>query len=108
MTTWRDFLLYKSHTHTWMTYLPLAPNDLDFPEILGLRVPLPTLVQNCNEDPLYTMEGMKEADEILGGVYEKAGAEESYRCSFYPGGHKFDLEMQAEAFAWWDRWLKDG
>lgn len=106
MTTWRDFLLHKSHTHTWMTYLPLAPNDLDFPEILGLRVPRPTLVQNCTEDPLYTLEGMQEADRILGQVYTKAGEADKYQCSFYPGGHKFDREMQADAFGWWDRWLK--
>lgn len=108
MTTWRDFLLHKSHTHTWMTYVPLAPNDLDFPEILGLRVPRPTLVQNCEEDPLYTPAEMHQADRILRSVFDKAGAPEAYRCSFYPGGHKFDREMQAEAFAWWDRWLKEG
>ncbi|MCP5114847.1 MAG: acetylxylan esterase, partial [bacterium] len=32
MTTWRDFLLDKAFTHTWMTYVPLLPRDLDFPE----------------------------------------------------------------------------
>ncbi|MEN8230349.1 MAG: hypothetical protein ABFS38_19460, partial [Bacteroidota bacterium] len=35
MTTWDDFLLNKSYTHTWMTYAPLLPRYLDFPEILG-------------------------------------------------------------------------
>jgi len=39
MTTWRDFLLDKAFTHTWMTYVPLLPKDLDFPEILALRAP---------------------------------------------------------------------
>jgi dienelactone hydrolase len=43
MTTWRDYLLNKCHTHTWMIYIPGLPSDLDYPEILGLRVPLPTL-----------------------------------------------------------------
>lgn len=38
--------------------------------------------------------------------HEKAGATERYLCSFYPGGHVFDLGMQAEAFGWLDRWLK--
>ena len=46
MTTWRDYLLNKCHTHTWMIYIPGIPLDLDYPEILGLRVPLATLVQN--------------------------------------------------------------
>ncbi|MFT7694644.1 MAG: dienelactone hydrolase [Candidatus Latescibacterota bacterium] len=106
MSTWQDFLLHKSYTHTWMTYLPLMPREMDFPEILGLRVPLPTLVQNCNEDSLYTMEGMRAADAILRSVYDKAGAAEQYEARFYPGGHKFDIEMQADAFSWWDEHLK--
>ncbi|MBT6148251.1 MAG: hypothetical protein HN712_06630 [Gemmatimonadetes bacterium] len=105
MTTWGDFLLHKSHTHTWMTYLPLAPRDFEFPEILGLRVPLPTLVQNCWEDSLYTPEGMRKADQILQEVYAKAGAADNYEARFYSGGHKFDLQMQAEAFEWLDRWI---
>jgi dienelactone hydrolase len=107
MTTWKDFLLNKSFTHTWMTYVPLLPRELDFPEILGLRVPLPTLVLNDADDFLYTMPEMTRADEILAEIYAKAGAAERYKCSFYPGPHKFDIKMQEEAFAWYDKWLKD-
>ena len=47
MTTWRDFLLDKAFTHTWMTYVPLLPRELDFPEILALRAPAATMVLNC-------------------------------------------------------------
>ena len=106
MTTWRDYLLNTSDIHTWMVYIPLLPRDLDYPEILGLRVPLPTMVLNNSDDPLFTLPEMKRADDVLRQVYEKAGAVDRYRCSFYPGGHKFDLEMQAEAFDWFDRWLR--
>ncbi|MFT3704099.1 MAG: hypothetical protein QM802_17155 [Agriterribacter sp.] len=106
MTTWKDFLLNKSYTHTWMTYVPLLPNELDFPEILGLRVPLPTLVLNDSEDQLYTLPEMKAADNILQEVYKNANASDRYHCSYYPGPHKFDKQMQAEAFAWFDKWLK--
>ena len=105
MTTWDDFALNKCHTHTWMIYIPVLPRELDFPEVLGLRVPLPTLVLNNREDPLFTMAGMRRADEILREVYAKAGASERYRCSFYPGPHKFDRAMQEEAFAWFERWM---
>jgi len=106
MSTWRDFLLYKSFTHTWMTYVPLLPRDLDFPEILGLRVPLPALVLNDEEDQLFTLTEMERADVVLREVYAKAGAPERYRGSFYPGPHKFDLPMQTEAFDWFDAWLR--
>ncbi len=106
MTTWKDFLLNKSFTHTWMTYVPLLPNELDFPEILGLRVPLSTLVLNDIDDQLYTLPEMKSADKILSEIYKKANAEDHYKCSYYPGPHKFDAKMQSEAFDWFDRWLK--
>lgn len=105
MSTWRDFLLNKSHTHTWMIYVPLLPHDLDYPEILGLRAPLPTLVLNDREDQLFTLPEMERADHMLRDLFAKAGAEDRYRASFYPGPHKFDSAMQQEAFAWFDQWL---
>ena len=105
MTTWRDFCLNKSYTHTWMIYPPGLSRDLDYPEILGLRVPLPTLVQNAEHDQLYTMPEMKRADRMLSDVYKKAGVESHYQSAFYPGTHRFDLKMQAEAFTWLDTWL---
>jgi hypothetical protein len=82
------------------------PLELDYPEVLGLRAPLPTLVLNDSEDELFTLDEMRRADAILAEVYQKADAKDRYRCSFYPGPHKFDLPMQAEAFGWFDRWLK--
>jgi dienelactone hydrolase len=106
MSTWKDFILHKSYTHTWMTYVPLLPNELDFPEILGLRTPLPTLVLNDSDDQLYTLPEMNRAEKILAEVYKKAGAEDRFKCSYYPGPHKFDAKMQTEAFNWFDRWLK--
>jgi dienelactone hydrolase len=106
MTTWRDFLLDKCFTHTWMTYVPLLPRDLDFPEILAVRAPAATMVLNCNEDPLYTLDEMKRADTIMRETFDRAGAADKYRCNFYPGGHKFDRAMQTDSFAWFDKHLK--
>ena len=85
-------------------YLGYDTNEIG--EILGLRAPLPTMVLNDSEDQLYTLPEMQAADRILAQVFEKAGASDRYKCSYYPGLHKFDADMQAEAFAWFDRWLK--
>ena len=74
--------------------------------MLGICVPNPVLVLNNRQDLLFTMPEMQRADGILTEVYKKAGAPERYRASFYDGPHKFDREMQKEAFAWFDRWLK--
>jgi len=106
MTTWRDYLLNKCYTHTWMIYIPALAADLDYPEILGLNLPNPVLVLNNREDDLFTVPEMERADRILTEVYRKAGLAERYRMKFYEGPHKFDREMQAEAFEWFDRWLK--
>ncbi len=106
MTTWRDYLLNKCYTHTWMCYVPGLPRELDYPEILGLAAPNPILVLNNRQDALFTLSEMERADRILTDVYKKAGAPERYKGSFYDGPHKFDREMQQEAFAWFDRWLK--
>jgi dienelactone hydrolase len=105
MTTWRDYLLNKCYTHTWMIYIPGLPRLLDYPEILGLHAPRPALVLNNTDDHLFTVEEMRRADRILAELFTKAGAKDRYRCVFYPGPHKFDLPMQAEAFAWFERWL---
>lgn len=106
MTTWRDYLLNKCYTHTWMCYVPGLSRELDYPEVLGLGAPNPVLVLNNRQDALFTMPEMERADRILADVYRKAGMPDRYRGSFYDGPHKFDLEMQKEAFEWFDRWLK--
>lgn len=105
MTTWRDYLLHKSYTHTWMIYIPHLARELDYPEILGLAASRPALVLNNTEDALFTLPEMRRADRILRELYESTGGSDRYRCSEYPGPHKFDLPMQAEAFAWLDHWL---
>lgn len=105
MSTWRDFVMNKSFTHTFMTYASLLPNYLDFPEILGLRTPLPTLVQSSKEDDLFTLPEMERADKMLQEIYAKAGQKGKYKTNFYEGGHKFDIAMQTDAFNWFEKWL---
>lgn len=105
MSTWDDFILHKSYTHTWMTYVPLLPNYLEFPEILGLRIPLPTLVLNNNQDELYTLPEMEKADHILREVYAKAGVPRHFESAYYEGPHKLDIHMQQKAFDWFGQWL---
>ena len=73
MTTWRDFLLNKCFVHTWMAYVPLLPRELDFPDILSLRAPLPTMVLSTRQDELYTLAEMQAADRMLNAVYRQGG-----------------------------------
>jgi len=105
-STWRDFALYSGFTHTWMAFVPHLARQLDFPEVLGLRVPLPSLVLSCGDDPLFRQEEVRGAGQQLVEIYRQAGAAEKVRVKEHPGPHRFDRTMQAEAFAWLDRWLK--
>ena len=100
MTTWRDLLLDNSAAHTWMVYTPHLPRYLDLPEIFALRAPSPSFVQYCIEDPLFSLPEMRRSAEMLEAVFDKAGGREHLMTRFYSGGHKFDVEMQEDAFAW--------
>jgi dienelactone hydrolase len=106
MTTWRDFVLNKSVTHTWMCYVPLLPRELDYPEILGVRAPRPTLILNTRGDPLFTVPEMERAVDQLKAVYASSSQPDHFRASWYPGHHQFNRAMQTEAFDWFGRWLK--
>ncbi len=98
MTTWKDFLHDRVFTHTWMLYVPYCARYLDFPDILSLHGPKPTLVQYDEDDPLYTLQGQKDADTRLRRIFDKLRAADRYQGTFYPGPHKFDAPMQREAF----------
>ncbi len=107
MTTWRDFVLNISFNHSWMIYIPHLPRYMEFPEILGLRVPLPALVLAANQDPLFTLKEVKIAGRILNELYKKVNAPDNFKISYYDGPHRFDPAMQEEAFAWFDLRLSD-
>ena len=52
-----------------------------------------------------TPKGVSATAAASGTARGRGGAPERYRASFYDGPHKFDREMQKEAFVWFDRWL---
>lgn len=105
MTTWRDFVLNQSYNNNWMSCIPILPKFMDFPDIIGMRVPLPTLVFATKQDPLYNILEVERAGKILRQIYMKAKRTDAFRFSFYEGFHKFDLPMQEEAWSWLDQWL---
>ena len=52
------------------------------------------------DDPLYTLISQRAAHRKLKEIYTSAGKKEKYVGKFYPGEHKFDSEMQKDAFKW--------
>lgn len=99
MSTYAE-LLDKQVTHTWMLFPHGWPRYGDWPDLAACRAPSPLLVQYDLEDALFTVAGMRAAHERLSDLYAHAGNRGAYTGEFYPGPHKFDLEMQESAFEW--------
>ena len=99
MTTY-EALLDHNMSHTWMLFPFNWARHGDWPDIAACRAPMPLLVQYDLQDYLFTETGMKDAHQRLQSHYASMGNPSAYTGQFYPGTHKFDLEMQSAAFAW--------
>ncbi len=78
----------------------------DWPDLAACRAPAPLLVQNNRDDHLFTAEGMQAAHRRIATHYQYVGRPDAYTGEFYDGPHKFDLAMQAAAFAWLNQHLR--
>ncbi|MFN2129560.1 MAG: hypothetical protein ACK2VD_03470 [Anaerolineae bacterium] len=100
MSTYEALLDHNVSTHTWMFFPSGWSRYGDWTDLAACRAPSPLLVQYDLQDDLFTEQGMREADRKLSVAYAEAARPEAYTGQFYPGPHKFDLEMQHAAFAW--------
>ncbi len=100
MSTYPGLLDHNIACHTWMFFPYHWSRFGDWPDIAACRAPSPILAQYDTEDELFTPEGMQAAHQRLQELYRIAGAPQAYTGLFYPGPHKFDLEMQTAAFTW--------
>lgn len=99
MTTYQA-LLDHNMSHTWMLFPFGWARHGDWPDIAACRAPSPLLVQYDLQDSLFTELGMRDAHARLQDHYARVGNPSAYTGQFYPGPHKFDLEMQMAAFDW--------
>jgi dienelactone hydrolase len=99
MTTYQA-LLDHNMSHTWMLFPFGWARYGDWPDIAACRAPSPLLVQYDLQDHLFTDTGMRDAHARLQDHYARVGKPDAYTGQFYPGPHKFDLEMQSAAFEW--------
>jgi dienelactone hydrolase len=106
MSTLRPMIKAHVNTHSFMHFLPGLAHFLDLPDVIGCMAPKPLMVQQCEKDALYPLEGMQESLKKIAAIYGKSGAASMFEGRFYDQPHIFSLKMQEEAFAWLDRWLK--
>jgi dienelactone hydrolase len=100
MSTHRGLLDRHLYQHTWMFEPAGLALVADWPDVAASAAPRPLLVQNNLADPLFSLEGMQAADLRIAAHYRSVGRPDAYTAEWYPGPHKFDLDMQAAAFAW--------
>jgi len=105
MTRFKDQLRNKLRHHTWMVYLPGLAGQLDLPDAAALTAPGALMVQQCERDRLYPMEGMRGSVERLEQIYAKAGIPERFKGEFYDVPHSFTTPMQESAFDWIEEWI---
>lgn len=80
---------------------------LDHPDIASLGAPdCAIFVQNCAQDRLFTRAGMDAAIEKIFAVYAAAKQPERFQGRYYDVPHRFNIEMQEDAFSWLEKWLK--
>jgi len=105
LSTMRPMLKAHIDTHSWVHFLPGLHRYLDLPDVASMAAPRALFVQQCSQDKLFPLAGMKAAVEKIAAVYEKAGKKEQFKGEFYDVPHRFTQKMQDEAFAWLDERL---
>ena len=100
MATYEELLDQLIAPHTWMLFPIGFSAHGDIPDIAACAAPEPLLVQSALGDAMFTVKGMRDADRRIASYYARAGASDAYCGKFYEGAHRFDVEMQDDAFAW--------
>ena len=106
MSTYFGLLDHSVSTHTWMLFPAPLPRFCDWPDLVSQAFTGNLLVQYNREDNLFTLEGMQAADRRIRENFNIHGSPHRYTGSFFPGSHKFDRQMQSEAFAWLSKHLQ--
>lgn len=105
MTSYASLLYDHLRWHTWMIYVPGQLEWLDLPDVATLNAPRPLMVANCTKDELFTLEGMRSAEQKIGEVYRRMNASECFCCRYDDVPHSFGIPAQDAAIAWLKRWL---
>jgi dienelactone hydrolase len=102
MTTWRDFLLDKAFTHTWMTYVPLLAEGFGFPRDPGVAGSRGNHGAQLPQDPLYTLSEMQRADAMMPRLTSAQTRRTDTALSIMMGATSSIARCRKDAFDWFD------
>jgi dienelactone hydrolase len=84
-------------------YIPGILRYAEVSDIAGLIAPRPVLIESGIKDPIFPIEGVKQAYAELARVYAVLNCPDHLDADYFPGGHRFGGR---KAFAWLERWLE--
>ncbi|MCA9417774.1 MAG: hypothetical protein KC917_15965 [Candidatus Omnitrophica bacterium] len=106
MTAYRDCIPQNVYnTVGWMKLIPGIHKLMDLPDMMALAIPRPLMIIEGRQDGLFPRDGVKHAFEKIAKAYEKAGYGDRFSPRSYDTPHQFNLEMQADAFDFLEKWL---
>lgn len=85
-----------------------AKVPFDFPEILAALAPRACLASSPLRDSNFEVGGVKDCLTAARPVYELLGASEKLAANYPDCAHDFPPDVRTVAYAWLDRWLKEG
>ncbi len=98
----------KSHVRNTIGHTKVVPGlqrHLDYPDVASIAMPTALLVMSGTQDRLFDLDGVKASLAKLEACYAKAGLADRCRTRLYDSPHQFNAEMQAEAWAWLERFV---
>lgn len=75
--------------HCTCNYLPGMAKYLDMGELAACIAPRKLIMVSGAEDPIFRIEGSKDAYRVIKKIYEKAGSPENCTMVIGDGGHRF-------------------
>lgn len=94
MTTFEGLFPSHADAHSWLLATPGLAASFDWPELTAINTACRYLVQYAGQDPLFTSNGMHDADALLTALTTSEPGR--YTGSWYDTGHVVTPEMLRE------------
>ena len=79
---------------------------LDYPDVASIGAPKPMLFFNGLQDKLFPVPAVNAAYQKMHGIWTSQNADHKLITKLWDVKHMFNTEMQQEAFAWLDMYMK--
>jgi dienelactone hydrolase len=86
--------------------IPGIYTQYDCPQMMPMIAPRPLLIISGDKDPINPVQGLHLCEQSTAPVYAAAGASDKFKVILQPKtGHAVTKSADAEAVAWFQKWL---